>query len=52
MEEIATTHAGQQFNNHVVLIPSATKLYMTHDIPYQFRQNTDFLYFSGFQVNI
>ena len=34
---------------HLVVIPSATKTYMSHDIPYFFRQNTDFLYLCGFQ---
>ena len=33
----------------IVIIPSAAKVYMTHDIPYTFRQNTDFLYLCGFQ---
>lgn len=32
---------------HLVVIPSATKVYMTEKIPYMFRQNTDFLYLSG-----
>ncbi|PSN49591.1 hypothetical protein C0J52_14215 [Blattella germanica] len=32
---------------HLVVIPSATKVYMTEKIPYVFRQNTDFLYLSG-----
>ncbi|XP_041359633.1 xaa-Pro aminopeptidase 3-like isoform X2 [Gigantopelta aegis] len=35
--------------NHILILPSATKLYMTNDIPYQFRQNSDFLYLTGFQ---
>lgn len=30
-----------------VVIPSATKKYMTDKIPYVFRQNTDFYYLSG-----
>lgn len=30
-----------------VIIPSATKKYMSDKIPYVFRQNSDFLYFSG-----
>lgn len=30
-----------------VVIPSATKLYMSDKIPYVFRQNSDFLYLSG-----
>ena len=35
--------------DHIIIIPSATKSYMTSDIPYPFRQNTDFLYLCGFQ---
>ncbi|XP_041778925.1 xaa-Pro aminopeptidase 3 [Anopheles merus] len=35
--------------NHIVVIPSANKKYMSHKIPYVFRQNTDFLYLSGCQ---
>lgn len=34
--------------HNVVIIPSAPKVYMTQDIPYVFRQNTDFLYLCGF----
>lgn len=30
-----------------VIIPSATKKYMSDKIPYVFRQNTDYLYLSG-----
>lgn len=36
-------------NQHIVIIPSSTKLYMSEKIPYVFRQNTDFLYFTGCQ---
>lgn len=32
---------------HIVIIPSATKLYMTENIPYPFRQNSDFRYLCG-----
>ncbi|XP_052278320.1 xaa-Pro aminopeptidase 3-like isoform X2 [Dreissena polymorpha] len=39
----------QSIKHSIVLIPSATKVIMTNDIPYTFRQNTDFLYMSGFQ---
>ena len=49
MNAIAKTAFGQHFQRHIVIIPSATKLYMSNDIPYQFRQNTDFLYLCGFQ---
>lgn len=34
---------------HIVVIPAASKVYMSDKIPYVFRQNTDFLYFSGCQ---
>jgi Xaa-Pro aminopeptidase len=33
--------------NHCVVIPSATKKYMSGMIPYVFRQNSDFLYLTG-----
>lgn len=48
MELIHKSPQGSQIENHLVIIPSATKLIMSHDIPYFFHQNTDFLYFSGF----
>lgn len=35
--------------DHLFIFPSSSTTYMTNDIPYVFRQNTDFLYFSGFQ---
>eukprot|EP01091_Cochliopodium_minus_P005326 TRINITY_DN15276_c0_g1_i1.p1 TRINITY_DN15276_c0_g1~~TRINITY_DN15276_c0_g1_i1.p1 ORF type:complete len:472 (-),score=105.84 TRINITY_DN15276_c0_g1_i1:9-1424(-) len=35
-------------NDSVVLIESNTTEIMTNDIPYRFRQHTDFWYFSGF----
>lgn len=41
--------AGRNFRNHIAIIPSAAKQYMSYDIPYPFRQNTEFLYLSGFQ---
>lgn len=47
MVQEAKTH--QAIKHSIVLIPSATKVLMTNDIPYTFRQNTDFLYLSGFQ---
>lgn len=37
----------QNIKNHCVLIPSATKKYMSGMIPYVFRQNSDFLYLTG-----
>lgn len=36
-------------HSHLVIIPSASKVYMSEKIPYVFRQNTDFLYFTGCQ---
>lgn len=33
----------------VMIIPASSKVYMSDRIPYVFRQNTDFLYFSGCQ---
>ncbi|CAL7948080.1 unnamed protein product [Xylocopa violacea] len=35
--------------SHIVIIPSSSKVYMSGNIPYVFRQNTDFLYFTGCQ---
>ena len=41
--------AGENIRKHIVIFPSASKLFMSYDIPYPFRQNTEFLYLSGFQ---
>lgn len=35
--------------DHIMIFPSSTKSYMSYDIPYLFRQNTEFLYLCGFQ---
>lgn len=35
------------FKNHLVVIPSSTKKYMSDKIPYVFRQNSDFFYLTG-----
>ena len=40
--------AGSKVHDHIVIIPAAPKVFMSHDIPYPFRQNTDFFYLSGF----
>lgn len=48
MESVAKTFQRNQQKDHIVIIPSASKSYMTHDIPYPFRQDTDFLYLCGF----
>ncbi|KAJ8681468.1 hypothetical protein QAD02_017255 [Eretmocerus hayati] len=47
MEKICKS--GQQAVNQLVVIPSASKVYMSDRIPYVFRQNTDFLYLTGCQ---
>lgn len=38
---------SKKSSTHLIVIPSATKQYMSDKIPYLFRQNTDFLYLSG-----
>lgn len=45
---IKTFSGVDSVKDHIVIIPSATKSYMTYDIPYPFRQNTEFLYLCGF----
>lgn len=37
----------ESLHHHIVVIPSATKKYMTDKIPYVFRQNSDFYYLTG-----
>lgn len=50
MEAVAKRRPPEHRNGAVVVIvPSAPKVYMSADIPYPFRQNTDFLYLCGFQ---
>ncbi|KAL9988651.1 hypothetical protein ACROYT_G003121 [Oculina patagonica] len=46
---LAKTHFGETHDKHLVIIPSNPTKYMTKDVPYPFRQNTDFLYLTGFQ---
>ena len=41
----STNHVGVK--NHLIVIPSGTKKYISAVIPYVFRQNSDFLYLSG-----
>ncbi|KAF7989970.1 hypothetical protein HCN44_008644 [Aphidius gifuensis] len=36
-------------STHILIIPSSSKVYMSDKIPYVFRQNTDFNYFTGCQ---
>lgn len=40
-------HSSDPNSCHVVLIPSASVMYMTDKIPYIFRQNSDFRYLTG-----
>ncbi|EAT45107.1 AAEL003591-PA [Aedes aegypti] len=43
----AATGLDRNMKEHIVVIPSANKKYMSDKIPYVFRQNSDFLYMSG-----
>ncbi|XP_011500575.1 PREDICTED: probable Xaa-Pro aminopeptidase 3 [Ceratosolen solmsi marchali] len=50
MEKISRVNKSCfKISAHVVIIPSASKVYMSDKIPYVFRQNTDFLYLTGCQ---
>uniref|UniRef100_A0A182JGR5 Aminopeptidase P N-terminal domain-containing protein n=1 Tax=Anopheles atroparvus TaxID=41427 RepID=A0A182JGR5_ANOAO len=49
IKESCAKNMDKNIKNHIVIIPSANKKYMSHKIPYVFRQNTDFLYLSGCQ---
>ena len=48
-ERLIQSPQSHSYNKHIIIIPSATKVFMSNDIPYHFRQNTDFLYLCGFQ---
>ncbi|KRT80604.1 Peptidase, partial [Oryctes borbonicus] len=49
VEEIVTYSSknSKKASTYLIVIPSATKQYMSDKIPYIFRQNSDFLYLSG-----
>ncbi|XP_070552673.1 xaa-Pro aminopeptidase 3-like [Ptychodera flava] len=49
MSEIGKLSASEKGKKHIVVVPSHPKMYMTDEIPYPFRQSTDFLYLCGFQ---
>ena len=49
IERIIQRVRPKQCEKHILIIPSAVKMIMSNDIPYPFRQNTDFLYLCGFQ---
>ncbi|XP_018895572.2 xaa-Pro aminopeptidase 3 [Bemisia tabaci] len=38
---------GRKNTKHIIVIPGATKQYMSDKIPYVFRQNSDFFYLTG-----
>ncbi|KAF2901085.1 hypothetical protein ILUMI_05141 [Ignelater luminosus] len=42
-----TSKYNKDIKRHLIIVPSATKQYMSDKIPYVFRQSTDFLYLSG-----
>jgi len=44
-----TANAKNARRQQIVVIPASSKVYISDKIPYVFRQNTDFLYFSGCQ---
>ncbi|KAL6255919.1 hypothetical protein P5V15_013159 [Pogonomyrmex californicus] len=44
-----TANAKNVRRQQIVVIPASSTIYMSNKIPYVFRQNTDFLYFSGCQ---
>ncbi|XP_055533419.1 xaa-Pro aminopeptidase 3-like [Wyeomyia smithii] len=43
----AAANLSRDAKEHLIIIPSASKKYMSDKIPYVFRQNSDFLYLSG-----
>lgn len=42
-----SANTGSRDSSHLIFIPAARKKYMTENIPYPFRQNSNFLYLSG-----
>ncbi|KAG5897058.1 hypothetical protein JTB14_025874 [Gonioctena quinquepunctata] len=40
---------GESKKSHMIVIPAASKQYMSDKIPYVYRQNTEFLYLTGCQ---
>jgi len=49
VKNISEMYDENVHKQQIVIIPAASRLYMSDKIPYIFRQNTDFLYFSGYQ---
>jgi len=46
---VSEMRANNIYRQQIVIIPAASTVYMSDKIPYVFRQNTDFLYFSGYR---
>ncbi|XP_076232063.1 xaa-Pro aminopeptidase 3 [Calliopsis andreniformis] len=46
---ISHTSSTNVNKSHIIILPSSSKVYMSDKIPYVFRQNTNFLYFTGCQ---
>ncbi|XP_031844145.2 xaa-Pro aminopeptidase 3 [Nomia melanderi] len=46
---VSRANIRNKATSHIIVIPSSSKVYMSDKIPYVFRQNTDFLYFTGCQ---
>ncbi|XP_033111853.1 xaa-Pro aminopeptidase 3-like [Anneissia japonica] len=49
MTSISRSASGSESKHHIVVVLSSEKKFMTDEIPYPFRQSTNFLYLSGFQ---
>lgn len=49
VESIVRENRAKNKAQQIIVIPASSKVYMSDKIPYVFRQNTDFLYFSGCQ---
>jgi len=48
VDKISATRFFKENNDHVIIIPGANQKYMTKNIPYVFKQNTDLHYLTGF----
>ncbi|XP_036318528.1 xaa-Pro aminopeptidase 3 isoform X2 [Rhagoletis pomonella] len=47
LDEESEKNFQHKKKSHMVIVPSATKKYMSDKIPYVFRQNSDFFYLTG-----
>jgi len=48
VSRIIDTQFFKKDNDHVIIVPGTNQKYMTKNIPYKFKQNTDLHYFTGF----